>query len=263
MRSVEIFEWKFTPANYLEQEIAVTVDGHSMTVVDGVARAEVDSEAYASNPDVRQRLHDALNASLLGVQLVTHQPYELSKSSRVQEREDGSRGFFIECEPGNCVATWGTADLRVTGPDGEAIVDTRRDRLDKKKKLAERIVQYRSRDATLAAMIESQSRAVRDPGNELVHLFEIAEALETKFGKRKRAHDTVGVTGGDWKRFWDICNERELRQGRHRGQSLGSLRDATDAELKEARDIGRRMIEGYITYLEEHGRAAAAAGAIP
>ena len=42
-----------------------------------------------------------------------------------------------------------------------------------------------------------------------------------------------------------------LRQGRHRGNNVGVLRDATEGELVEARDYVRVMIEAYLQYLEE------------
>jgi hypothetical protein len=42
-------------------------------------------------------------------------------------------------------------------------------------------------------------------------------------------------------------------QGRHRGKQLGALRDATASELSEAREIARRMVEGYLRHLHSSG----------
>lgn len=253
MRSVEIFEWKFTPADYFEQEISITCNGHLILVADGVARAEVDSERYATDPELRQQLHDAINNRLLAIQLLTHQPYTLSKSTRRQEREDGTGTIFVEPESGRIVFRGGTPDIRITDPNGNVILDTRQDRLTRKKEFGERIAIYRPRDATLDTMMRSYQAAATDPANELVHLYEIFDALKTKFRKPQQVEVAIGVA--DWRRFEQMCNERELSQSRHRGQSLGALRDATDAELNEAREIARRMIEGYLTYLEGQEQA--------
>jgi hypothetical protein len=37
-----------------------------------------------------------------------------------------------------------------------------------------------------------------------------------------------------------------LAQGRHRGQQVGMMRDATDDELDEARKITQDLIEGFL-----------------
>ena len=43
--------------------------------------AKVDSAIYEADPAMRPRMHDALNDRFLGVQLLTHRTYELSRSN--------------------------------------------------------------------------------------------------------------------------------------------------------------------------------------
>lgn len=90
--------------------------------------------------------------------------------------------------------------------------------------------------------------SVKDPDNELVHLYEIGDALAKKFGDAVRAK--LGITRAQWSRFGRLANNEPLRQGRHRGKNAGNLRDATEGELQEARGIARTMIEAYLQFLE-------------
>jgi hypothetical protein len=91
---------------------------------------------------------------------------------------------------------------------------------------------------------------VRDPNNELVHLYEIRDALSVKFGGDNSARAAIAITASQWSRLGQLCNNDPLRQGRHRGKTGEALRDASEGELVEARGIVRAMIEAYLQYLE-------------
>lgn len=106
----------------------------------------------------------------------------------------------------------------------------------------------------MKSLLNSYKAAVKDPDNELVHLYEIRDALHRKFGNDKAALSTLekfGLTRNNWKDFGNLANKASLRQGRHRGQNDGALCDATDDELFNARRIARTMIEAYLRYLDE------------
>ena len=91
---------------------------------------------------------------------------------------------------------------------------------------------------------------MRDPNNELVHLYEIREALSTKFAGENAARSALGISSSQWARLGQLCNNEPLWQGRHRGKTGGALRDATEGELTEARGIARAMIEAYLQHLQ-------------
>ncbi len=93
--------------------------------------------------------------------------------------------------------------------------------------------------------------AVNEPNNELVHLYEIRDALSTKFGGENAARTKLAISNANWSRLGQLANSAPLRQGRHRGKKVGELRDATESELKETRNIARNMIEAYFDYLEK------------
>ena len=112
------------------------------------------------------------------------------------------------------------------------------------------VATHRAKNATLDAMLRSYAAAVRDPNNELVHLYEIRDALSKKFdGEQPARAALVAITSAQWSRLGLLGNELPLRQGRHRGKATTPLRDATKGELTQARGIARAMIEAYLQYL--------------
>jgi len=94
-------------------------------------------------------------------------------------------------------------------------------------------------------MLLSYDAGVRDPNNELVHLYEIRDALSTKFGGENSVRAALTITSAQWSRLGQLCNHEPLRQGRHRGKSGEAMRDASEAELAESRSIARAMIEAW------------------
>lgn len=249
MSPVEIFEWEFSPADYFEESFNVVRDEYSLSVRPGKAEARVSAELYASDPTIRQRIQASLNDHLLGVQLLTFRPYTLSSARRTREHPDGRRDTFIELEGISVIAMGGSVDCRITAADGTVLADTKADRIAEKRVLAERIAKYRPSSPTLASMLSSFGAATRDPQNELVHLYEVRDALSSELGGKTGAMRTLGIPAATWSRLGQLCNDEPLRQGRHRGKGGASLRDATDAELSEARELARSMLRAYVNLL--------------
>jgi len=250
MSAIILLEWKFSPPDYFEEPIEISCQDYTMTIADGQVQAKIDSAIFEADADMRQRLHDALNDRFLGVQLFTHRPYELSRSTKTRVHPDDHRDIFIEPEPTRIVISAETVDIQIKDEDGNVIADSKRDRIERKKRLAELISTYRPTDLLLDLLLKSQDAAVRDPNNELVHLYEIRDALSAKFGSESATRAALGIGSTPWSRLGQLCNNEPLRQGRHRGKTGGVLRDATEAELTEARGIARAMIEAYLRYLE-------------
>jgi hypothetical protein len=96
---VVILEWQFSPPGYFEEPINVTRDDYTMIIGDGKVEARIDSAIYDRNPSMRQALHDAVNGRFLGVQLLTHKAYNLSRSTMTRLHPDGRRDISVEAEP--------------------------------------------------------------------------------------------------------------------------------------------------------------------
>jgi hypothetical protein len=225
-----------------------------MIINTGKVEARIDPKAYDKEHKMRDELHNVLNDRFLGVQLLTHKPYELSKSSLYREHADGRREYTLFIGPAISVETAGHLDLIVKDKDGNILSDTRRDRINKKKEFAELVEKYRKDDKFVDSMLAFYEAAIRDPKNELVHLFDIWEALEKRFGGETQTLATLGISRSKRRVLGRLSNDEPLHQGRHRGAKVGELRDATEAELEEARSIVREMIENYLHYLENQDK---------
>lgn len=247
-----VLEWNFTPPDYFEEPITVSRDDYAMSIKDGKAEARIPAAIYDASPSLRGMIHDALHDRFLAVQLLTHKAYDLSKSSMMRVHADGRRDIFMEVEPGRLTLSGGNVDFQVVDKNGTVISDSKRDRLAKKRSLSELVITHRSTDALLDRILKSYEAAVRDPDNELVHLYEIREALSKRFRGETTTRATLDISATDWSRFGQLCNSEPLRQGRHRGKSVGALRDATETELAEARGKARTMIEAYLGNLDNN-----------
>lgn len=105
-------------------------------------------------------------------------------------------------------------------------------------------------DKTAKAILSSFNEATNDPDNELVHLYEIWEALTSKFGGEKNALSELNISQRERVTLTKLANNEPLRQGRHRGKHIEGLRDATSGELEAVRKIAARMIYAYFNYLD-------------
>ena len=119
------------------------------------------------------------------------------------------------------------------------------------KGLGDLIGKHHAGTPLLASLLKSRDAAVRDPDNELVHLFEIRESLSRHFHGNASAWTKLCIGPSDLEAVWPSVHDEPLRQGRHRGKHAGKLRDATEAELAEARDIAHRMIAAYLDHADE------------
>lgn len=249
MSQVVVLEWTFSPADYFEQTIEVRRDDCVLRIQNGKAEARVDPRAYDADPNYRLAIHEAFNDRFLAVQVLAHRAYDLSKPSMYRLHPDGRKDVTLFAEPGHIRITGGSVDFLIKDKDGNVLTDTRKHRVERKEHFANLAEKYRKIDGTSGALLNSYAAAVRDPGNELVHLYEIREAIAAKFGGEALAREALAVSGGNWSRLGQLANDEPLKQGRHRGKKVGSLRDASEAELNEARSIARLLVESYLTWL--------------
>jgi hypothetical protein len=250
MSTQELFEWAYSPPDYFEEPFEVVRDDYTMTISPGKVEAWVASNTFAESPGIREEMHAFLNDSFLGVQLMAFRPYELSDSRRTCVHPDGRKDVFIELKGVTAVAAVGTVDIRTTNTDG-VVYDSKAERIAAKRRLAELVQLHRSSSPALTAMLTSFGNAIRDPQNELVHLYEVRDALSVELGGKSNAIATLGLTSAAWSRLGQLSNDEPLRQGRHRGKSGAALRDATHAELQEAREIARSMLSLYVNHLAD------------
>lgn len=253
MEDVVILKWNFTPKDYFEDEIHIEHDDYEMIIKDGLVEARISPEVYDKEHKMRDLLHKSLDDRFLGVQLLTHKPYKLSKASMYMLHPDGRKDVTVFPESGVMTMIPGIVDLVVKDKDGNITSDSRRDRVEKKKEFAELAEAYSS-DQVASSLLASYKAAVNDPDNELIHLYEIRDALSKLFSGEKQACASLKLSAIEWSRLGQLANSEPLKQGRHRGKSAGELRNATEEELTEARKIARNFVEAYLVYLDESNK---------
>ena len=244
-------EWKYTPSNYLEQPIKISKPGIHLEISGGVAVAHIEPETFEKDSSISDDLTKLIENRLYAIQVLTHKIFSLSKPSRTDLREDGKRNVFLESHLVS-KSIVSDVDLIITDKDGNVVSDTKQDRLDKQKWLSETIDRYRNTDITLDCILKSYQMSISDSNNEFVHLYEIRDALSSRFGNNQNdAIKALCLTKKQWSTIGILANEKPLEQGRHRGKSAGMLRSADSTELEEARRAMSNLIEKYLIYLEK------------
>ena len=123
--------------------------------------------------------------------------------------------------------------------------DSKAERIAEHTKFLDSVMAKVATSARLRTLLDSYGAAVRDAGNELVHLYEIRDALAKHYGGEEPARAALGITKKEWQRLGVLANVEPLKEGRHRGKHHSGSRSASASELEEARDIVRRWIASF------------------
>ena len=243
--------WTFTPADFFDVPLECEENDYRLEITKGKAVADLTDNCPAS-PDEIER---ALKLLFLVAQLDRHRPFTLSDYSSHWIGRDGighigvrvsDRLEFRDSPP----------EVMLRDVEGNVLLDSRAKKIIELKELFFRAVKNLD-DATLITMLGSYNKSVDDPANELVHLYEIRDALAAQFGDKKGrgARRALSLEPEDWGRFEALANNEPLSQGRHRGFAGGQLRTATESELAECRSVAATMIRDYINYLTAGGHS--------
>jgi len=245
-----VVTWTYTPADYFEEPIRIQELGYTIVIAAGNVEARVNAAVYdADTKATKEKICRAVDARFLKRQLAAYTTYELTGprlESRV--RDDGSNSavtVFVQPLPARKVEFATVVDVVTKDSAGNVVKDTARERDKRYSELAELLAKHSELDETAKSLLASWRSAIADQASELVHLYEIRDAL-------KAVRTDLNISAKDWSRLGQLANDEPLRQGRHGGSKKAAheLRDATEAELKEARDIALCMIEAYLRYLE-------------
>jgi len=246
-----VIEWNYEPKDYFETKIVIDRNNFEIVIDSGLAEAKLGPEYLEKVENVICELNEALESRFLAVQVMTHVAYKLSKPSRYDLLKNGSKNIYLQVDSLACVISFGTSDIVIRDADGNIVTDTKEERINKKKWFAETVSKYRAKDKILNHMLKSYSASVSDPKNELVHLYEIRDSVSTRFRNDSKARKMLNITRDDWNTLGRLANNEPLKQGRHRGQNPGVLRDAERSELEQARRVAAMIVESYLMYLEK------------
>ena len=247
------FEWTYEPIDYLEEPISISSGVAQLSIGNGKAEALVDPNGYENKPNIKDELTSIVKSRLDAVQLLTHREYSLARPIRTDLREDGKRDIYLETKPAaSKLSPRGEVDFIHKDKDGNILYDSKQDRLTRQKWFADTVSRFRSKDSTLEQLLLSYQHAVQDPDNELLYLYEIRDAISSKFGGKQNSLKQLSISINDWNMLGELANSRNIVQSRHRGKFADSLRNARESELESARKIAVLFIEKYLLFLEMH-----------
>lgn len=242
----------YTPEDYFEESVFREFQNCSIEIGRGHAIARMTADFFDSHPDFRDSLQKELALFFLGAQPYRREPFEFTGGGINRVLPDGRRSIsrwvpvILEVLPRD--------DDRVYTDDEGVVHDPRQERIESMKELGELSILHAPANPIIRRMLDSFDASIRYPGNELVYLYEVCDALQTNFRGEKKARKALGISKSDRSALTELANSKPLNQGRHRGQHAGRLRNATTEELAEARKIAREMIAKYMAFLDRQLR---------
>ena len=249
MYEYHLLKWTYTPADFFEWPIAWAATGCAIKIENGQVEARIES-VHPPEDSLRSDLQKELNGRFQAVQLLTHKKFSLSQSSLTSVDDDGRPHHKLSASCEAVLKIKDFADVVKCNADGKVISDSKKERQIKQQSFAELVAKLSPANPVAVAILKSYSTAVNDPPNELIYLYEVKDALARHYGGEGPAIAATGVSANRWRRLRSLANVEPLTQGRHRGAKIGSLRDATEEELAEARKITRELIEGFLRHLD-------------
>lgn len=252
MTDTIVLQWKFEPPDYFEEdEIDLGQDGYSFIIKKGEAEARIAPGCTVRESD----LHERLTSRFLAIQALTHNSFKLSKPSKIKLSPEGKVTHCLSGEDIEVLTALSSPDLATYDAQGNPVNDTLQERRKLKRTIAA-LADVSVNDGLAMSLLQIYEKALKDPDNEFVHLYEIRDALVDGLGNKAR--QVLGIKKSDWNMFGDITCERPVLQGRHRGRHIANcdtpLREATYEEKEQVRGISFRMIEQYLKYIATNSK---------
>jgi hypothetical protein len=237
-------EWSYTPVDFFEAPVDYSRPTYQAHIEAGRV---IVTFAGNQSDSVFPVTHKEVVAFFRGAQPFRNKRFDLSGYNVVRKGPDGSVVVNVSAHL-TVHAQVGFADIVARDPAGKVTFDSKLERI-KATEHAARLALKHATDPVAASVLKSYDAGINDSSNELTHLYEIRDALAKKFGRDNKACSQLAINKTRWSRLGQLANDEPLRQGRHRGRKLGFLRDATEAELNEARALAWEMIRKYLEWL--------------
>ena len=234
-------EWAYDPADLFEAPYRYVEVDFELLIDAGRAVATLKSPQEPASSEMDGHIRATIQNIFLVRQLQTHRKYNI-EGPRIYQYSEGRKNISIRVESAMMAFAGFQADLVVTDAGGKVVHDSKAERIAEHRSILDSVAPKISGSPTLRSMLESYSRSITDPSNELVHLYEVRDALAKHYGSEPYARDALGISKGEWGRLGILANVEPLEQGRHRGEHVAGCRAATEIELNEARQIVRRWI---------------------
>jgi len=238
-------EWEYQPGDFFEVAYRHAESEYDILVEGGRAVATLSVPQEPVDEQLENRIGAHLGAIFLVRQLEVHRTYTLKGPLAVYQHAGSRKNVAIRVGSASLVMFQGQVDAILRDAAGNILRDTKAERIAQHTALLDSVAPKLALSSTLRGLLESYSRAVSDPSNEFFHLYEIRDTLVKYYGGEKKARPALGITRAEWQRLGFLANVEALEQGRHRGEHVAGRRNASDAELQEARGIVRNWISAF------------------
>lgn len=238
-------QWGYTPTDFFEARCAVALGCGALELDDGKATLRLTAPTDPVPTFIREQASAAVADVFNARRLLVHRDFTLQGPHMIQLEDNGKRHIAVAIDSLNIKVAMGTVDVLVTNSRGEVVRDSRAERLTEHLRFVTDVAAKAGKSPLLRRLLQSYGAAVGDPNDELVHLYEIRDALAEYFKSDARARSTLGITKVEWNLLGRLANAEPLEQGRHRGQHANSARPATIDELRTARENARLLVEGF------------------
>lgn len=237
-------DWVYQPGDFFEVAYRHAESEYELLIEGGRAVATLSIPQDPVGEQLENRIGAHLGAILLVRQLEVHRTYNL-EGPRVYQHAGGRKNVVIRVGSASAVVSAGQVDIIHRDAAGNVLRDSKAERIAAHTALLDSVAPKLAQSSALRGLLTSYSRSVSDPSNELIHLYEIRDGLANHFGGEQSTCAALNVNRAEWRRLGVLANVEPLEQGRHRGEHVAGRRDATAAELQEARSIVRRWIVAF------------------
>ena len=241
-------EWVYQPHDLFEAPYRHSSSEYALLLEGGRAIATLTLPQEPLDPELEVRITNDLEGTLLVRQLQVHRAYAL-EGPRIYQHTEGRKNVAIRVGSASLVVSGGQADFVHRDAAGNVLRDTKAERIAEHTAMLDAVAPKSARSSTLLGLLTGYARSVSDPPNELVHLYEIRDALSTHYRGQQNARAALNIAQSEWRRLGVLANVEPIEQGRHRGEHVAGRRDATAAELQEARSIVRTWITAFASRL--------------
>ncbi|HLA96711.1 MAG TPA: hypothetical protein VK612_13395 [Pyrinomonadaceae bacterium] len=242
-------EWTYTPTNFFDAPYIQTTPEYTLSFDNGTALLILQSPQHPVEVELLKTLTEEIRQILNMRAIQIHEKFAFAARGETHTFSDGDRKSLIQGWATFKGASHMSAELAEYDKDGNLLTMTKEQQAQKDREFLEVAAQKIPESEALLSVIRSYNAAIRDPADELIHLYEIRDRIVKEFKSSSEAQKEMRFNKLRWSRFGSLCNELPLRQGRHRGRNAGALRDATFGELKAARKIARDLIYAYLEYI--------------
>jgi hypothetical protein len=238
-------QWTCAPTDFFEEPYDYAASDFNLSIRDERVIAILTTPRDPVPKLIEHDITSLVTATFQVRQLQSHRAYSL-RGPTIYQYSGGRRSIAVGTEGTSLTVSVGRGDVIVRDAAGNVVQDSKAERKYRDLVMLDQVAPKIVKSPPLQNMVASYARAVEDPANELIHLYEIRDALTHHYLGERRAQKALRISNSQWKRLGILANVEPLAQSRHRGKHQAeNRRPATERELEEARSLAREWIEKF------------------